>query len=109
MKYNHLLNSHFAGKPLIAQIEDKGRNRLIKVYYIDSQTEVGMFDGIDTWVANAATAVKTPDLPAAIQNYLAGRPPAFQTTSRRALVDDAKPARRTLLSQPTERRRVHVE
>lgn len=106
--YNHLLNSHFAGKPVIAQINDTGRNRLIKVFYIDSPTEVGMFDGVDAWVVTAATAVRHPDLTKAIEAHLSGAPP-FPTTSRRALVEDAKPARRSLLNQPTERRRVRVE
>ncbi len=109
MNYNALLNSHFAGKPVISQIEDKGRNRLIKVFYIDSPTEVGMFDGVDAWVACAATAVSRPDLTKAIQDHLAGTTPSFPTTSRRVLVEAAKPTRRSLLNQPTERRRVHVE
>ncbi|TXH49520.1 MAG: hypothetical protein E6Q97_22550 [Desulfurellales bacterium] len=109
MSYNHLLNSHFSGKPVIAQINDTGRNRLIKVFYIDSPTEVGMFDGVDAWVATAATAVRHPDLTKAIQDHLAGVPASFPATSRRVLVDESKPTRRALLNQPTERRRVYVE
>lgn len=92
MNYNHLLNSHFSSCPLIAEIKDEGHGRVIKAHYIDSLTEVGLHDGVDSWVASAATAFRTPDLSQTIKTFLEGgsqpyTPPVGKIERRRVHVD----------------------
>lgn len=106
--FKQLINSHFNGKPKIAEVQDQGRGRVIQVFYIGSKEDVGMFDGVDAWIARAASSVSRPDLVKAIQDHLEGNPQAFQATRRRVLVDEPQITRRPT-SSTIERRRIHVE
>lgn len=99
MSYNHLLKTRFEGKPVIAEFPDPHRNRTVTAHYIGSAVDVGLTDGVDSWVAVAATAVKTPDLVKALQQHLSGES-SGQAKARRKLLET---------DQPTTRKRIHVD
>ena len=66
-EFKSLLGSRFRGCRMIAEFPDTHRNRIVKVFDIGSDIDVGMNDGVDVWIANASTAVRHPNLLALLQ------------------------------------------
>lgn len=51
MRFNQLLENHFAGCPVILTINDECRGRTIRVHYLKNYPEhAGMCDGTDAWI-----------------------------------------------------------
>ena len=96
--FKHLIRTKFAGKRMIAEVPDTGRNRTIQVFDIDSDINVGMFDGVDSWIATAATAVRHPDLVAALAASRSAPRQRVRLTDDRIRTADASavPRRRLL-------------
>ena len=97
-EFKHLINSKFAGRHVIAEVPDVGRGRTIRVFDIGSDIDVGMFDGIDAWIAVAATAMRHPDLQAALRSSRTGSRHRVRLAEDRAhTADVSSPVRRRLL------------
>ena len=110
--YNALMNSHFKGQPLLATMPDPHQGTTISIFYIDSDTEVGLSDQKSGWIGYVGTCCLGIDLVKKIAAYK-DNPSSFQSTSRRrVLVEDIPIATRRPpppTTRPLERRRVHVE
>lgn len=60
MRFNKLMETRFAGCPVIGNQDDPGRKRTISFFYLWSYPEhLGAFDGVDAWIISAASR---PDL-----------------------------------------------
>lgn len=95
--FKHLIRTKFAGKRVIAEVPDTGRNRTIRVFDIDSDVDVGMHDGVDSWIATAATAVRHPDLVAALAASRSAPRQRVRLADDRTRTSDASPQQRRRL------------
>lgn len=101
MKYN-LGNP--SGKPLLAEMPDPHKGRIMRAYYINSDTEVQIHDGVDSWIITVGSCLPGMKLEERIAELHSG---ALQMVRpRRQVVDDDAPVRRRVVST---RRRVHVD
>lgn len=102
---NGLLESHFKGKPQIAEMLDPHRGRVLKAYYIGEDSVVGLCDGVDSWVSNVLSCPAAMKLAKRIEEFKDGVVHAFDTiVPRRRVVLDGDPS-----TAPVQRRRVHVD
>lgn len=85
MKYN--LGS-IDGKTLLAEIHDPHRDRMVRAYYIHSDTEVQLHDGVDSWIITVGTCLPKMSLEEKIAALKGGVRP------RRALLNEVQPRRR---------------
>lgn len=109
--YNGMINSHFAGKQQISSMEDTGRKRIIRIFYLDSEEVVGLSDGTDAWVADPNGCCHDLKLPSLLQKVKDGTfqfrdaSPSQGMKRKRVMVEETIPS---MSSCPTTRRRVHV-
>lgn len=78
------------GKPLLAEAPDPHKGRTIRAYYINSDTEVQLHDGTDSWIITVGTCLPGMKLAEKIAALHGGNLPP---RPRRHLVDDDEPDR----------------
>lgn len=108
-QYNLLLNTHFRGRPLLGQMPDVNRGRILKAYYIGEDDVVGVSDGVESWIS-PLTACHDLNLPRLLEDYKAGK--IQQPITRRSIVADEvhQPLkRREVRDNVPRRRRIHVD
>jgi len=99
MKYNGMMNSHFAGHALLAEMRNEPMKRDVKVYEVGEPDVVGISDGVDAWIASPKSCLKRLHLEERLAAFLAGG--RVSTRRRALLVQEEAPIVR--------RRVVHVE
>lgn len=92
-----------SGKPLLAEMHDPHKDRLMRAYYINSDTEVQIHDGVDSWIITVGSCLHGMKLEERIAELHQGSLQIVHPR-RRVVEDDAPIQRRTT----TARRRVHV-
>lgn len=95
MKYNHLFMSKFEGCVHLASYHDPHRQRDVKVFMVPGDHEhVGIYDGVDTWIAPVNTTVAGVDLIAILASVRDGTfsgAGVLKTFRRRIRVESAVP------------------
>jgi len=79
------------GKPLLAEAEDPHKGRTIRAYYINSDTEVQLHDGIDSWIATVGTCLPSMKLADKIAALRSGGMPLARPRVR--VLEDDEPDR----------------
>lgn len=107
MKYNHLFETQFRGCLHLAGYQDPHRNRSVRIYMIPGDhSNVGIWDGVDAWVAPVNTTVAGVNLVAVLESVRNGTfqgPSAVRTHRKMIHVESAaKPEIKTV------RRRINV-
>jgi hypothetical protein len=73
VKYNHLFESRFQGCLHLAGYHDPNRKRDVKVFMVPGDhSVVGIWDGVDAWVAPSNTTVAGTDLVALLESVRNG-------------------------------------
>lgn len=92
------------GKPILAEMPDPHRGRIIRAHYIDSDTKVQLHDGTDTWIITVGSCLPAMKLEEKIAAHKAGS--LTHVRPRRQVIDDVT----TIHRRPVPaRRRAHVE
>lgn len=73
------------GKPLLAEMQDPHKGRIIRAYYIQSDTEVQLHDGIDSWIITVGSCLPGMKLSEKI-SALKGS--GISQRRRRVIIDD---------------------
>ena len=118
--FNGMIAVHFKRQQQIGQYHDAGRDRQVKIHYIDDK-HLGYCDCIDAWVVAMEVGIQwRPELRGAIEKIKAGEKLEFsEVRTRKRVQEPASPNppghRRLLLEdppadqQPRQRRRIHVD
>jgi hypothetical protein len=51
VEFNILFDRKFSGCPMLGTMYDEARDRTMKLFYVNMEGHVGVFDGVDTWIS----------------------------------------------------------